>query len=120
MAQLHKLLAYLQDKIQLQTKQTSKTTRQPNTLPYSRTTLIGNGTEKTPMLGFSGHVQTKRFPNIKRQGKGKGKSIAMGVNSLPKTGTRQRRDCDSNPCSSEAESGTLTTRPPRASNKSKH
>jgi len=35
-----------------------------------------------------------------------------GVNSLPKTATRQRRDCDSNPCSSEPESGTLTTRPP--------
>jgi len=31
---------------------------------------------------------------------------------LPKTVTRQRRDCDSNPCSSEPESGTLTTRPP--------
>jgi len=36
----------------------------------------------------------------------------MGVSSLPKTATRQRRDCDSNPCSSEPESGTLTTRPP--------
>jgi len=36
----------------------------------------------------------------------------MGVNSLPKTATRQRHDCDSNPCSSEPESGTLTTRPP--------
>jgi len=36
----------------------------------------------------------------------------MGVNSLPKTVTRQRRDCDSNPFSSEPESGTLTTRPP--------
>jgi len=34
----------------------------------------------------------------------------MGVNSLPKTVTRQRRDCDSNPCCSEPESGTLTTR----------
>jgi len=36
----------------------------------------------------------------------------MGVNSLPKTATRQRHDCDSNPSSSEPESGTLTTRPP--------
>jgi len=36
----------------------------------------------------------------------------MGVNSLPETVTRQRRDCDSNPCSSEPESGTLTTRLP--------
>jgi len=34
------------------------------------------------------------------------------VNSLPKTATRQCRDCDSNPCSSEPESGTLTTRLP--------
>jgi len=33
----------------------------------------------------------------------------MGANSLPKTATRQRRDCNSNPCSSEPESGTLTT-----------
>jgi len=36
----------------------------------------------------------------------------MVVNSLPKTATQQRRDCDSNPCSSEPESGTLATRPP--------
>jgi len=36
----------------------------------------------------------------------------VGVNSLPKTATRQRRDCDSNQCSSEPESGTLTTQPP--------
>jgi len=35
-----------------------------------------------------------------------------GVNSLPKTVTRQRRDCDSNPCPPEPESGTLTTRLP--------
>jgi len=28
-------------------------------------------------------------------------SGTMGVNSLPKTVTRQRRDCDLNPCSSE-------------------
>jgi len=34
-----------------------------------------------------------------------------GANSLLKTVTRQRRDCDSNPCSSEPESSTLTTRP---------
>jgi len=34
----------------------------------------------------------------------------MGVNSLPKTVTWQRRDCDLNPCSSELESSTLTTR----------
>jgi len=34
------------------------------------------------------------------------------VNSLPKTVTRQRRDCDLNPCSSEPESSTLTTRLP--------
>jgi len=31
---------------------------------------------------------------------------------LPKTVTRQRRDCNSNPCSSEPESDTLTTQPP--------
>ena len=36
----------------------------------------------------------------------------MGVNSLPKTVTRQRRDCDLNPGSSEPESSTLTTRLP--------
>jgi len=34
----------------------------------------------------------------------------MGVNSLPKTVTRQRRDYDLNPCPSEPESSTLTTR----------
>jgi len=34
------------------------------------------------------------------------------MNSLPKTVTRQRRDCDSNPCSTEPESSTLITRLP--------
>jgi len=34
------------------------------------------------------------------------------VNSLPKTVTRQRRDCDLNPGSSVPESSTLTTRLP--------
>ena len=34
----------------------------------------------------------------------------MGVNSLPKTVTRQRRDCDLNPGPSAPESSTLTTR----------
>ena len=34
----------------------------------------------------------------------------MGVNSLPKTVTRQRRDCDLNPGSSAPEFSTLTTR----------
>ena len=33
----------------------------------------------------------------------------MGVNSLPKTVTRQRRDCDLNPGPSAPESSTLTT-----------
>jgi len=36
----------------------------------------------------------------------------MGVNSLPKTVTRQRRDCDLNPGPSASESSTLTTRLP--------
>jgi len=36
----------------------------------------------------------------------------MGVNSLPKTVTRQRRGCDLNPGRSAPESSTLTTRPP--------
>ena len=36
----------------------------------------------------------------------------MGVNSLPKTITRQRRDCDLNPGPSVPESSTLTTRLP--------
>jgi len=36
----------------------------------------------------------------------------MGVNSLPKTVTRQRRDCDLNPSASAPESSTLTTRLP--------
>ena len=36
----------------------------------------------------------------------------MGVNSLPKTVTRQCRDCDLNPGSSEPESSRLTTRLP--------
>ena len=34
----------------------------------------------------------------------------MGVNSLPKTVTRQRRGCDLNPCPSAPESSALTTR----------
>jgi len=37
----------------------------------------------------------------------------MGVNSLPKTVTRQRRDCDLNPGPTAPESSTLTTRLPR-------
>ena len=37
----------------------------------------------------------------------------MGVNSLPKTVTRQRRGCDLNPGPSAPESSTLTTRLPR-------
>jgi len=36
----------------------------------------------------------------------------MGVNSLPKTVTRQLRGCDLNPGPSAPESGTLTTRLP--------
>ena len=36
----------------------------------------------------------------------------MGVNSLPKTVTRQRRDFDLNPGPSAPESSTLTTRLP--------
>ena len=36
----------------------------------------------------------------------------MGVNSLPKTVTRQRRGCDMNPAPSAPESSTLTTRLP--------
>ena len=36
----------------------------------------------------------------------------MGVNSLPKTVTRQRRDCDLNPGPSAPESSTLTTQLP--------
>jgi len=35
-----------------------------------------------------------------------------GCEQFPKTVTRQRRDCDLNPCSSEPESSTLTTRLP--------
>jgi len=36
----------------------------------------------------------------------------MGVNSLPKTVARQRRDCDLNPGPTAPESSTLTTRLP--------
>jgi len=36
----------------------------------------------------------------------------MGVNSLPRTATRQRRDCDLNPGPTAPESSTLTTRLP--------
>ena len=36
----------------------------------------------------------------------------MGVNSLPKTVTRQHRDCNLNPGRSAPESSTLTTRLP--------
>ena len=38
----------------------------------------------------------------------------MGVNSLPKTVTWQRRDCDLNPVPSAHESSTLTTRLPNS------
>ena len=37
----------------------------------------------------------------------------MGVNSLPKTVTRQRRGCGLNPGPTAPESSTLTTRLPR-------
>ena len=36
----------------------------------------------------------------------------MGVNSLPKNVTRQRRDCDLNPGPSAPESSTLTSQYP--------
>ena len=36
----------------------------------------------------------------------------MGVNNLPKTVTRQRRDCDLNPGPTAPESSTQTTRLP--------
>jgi len=36
----------------------------------------------------------------------------MGVNSLPKTVMRQRRDCDLNPSPTAPESSTLTTQLP--------
>jgi len=36
----------------------------------------------------------------------------MGVNTLPKTVTRQRRGCDLNPGSTVPECSTLTTRLP--------
>jgi len=42
----------------------------------------------------------------------------MDVNSLPKTVTLQRRDCDLNPGPSAPESSTLTTRLPSHSNAS--
>ena len=42
----------------------------------------------------------------------------MGVCSLPKTVTRQRRDCDLNPGPSAPESSTLTTRLPSHPNDS--
>jgi len=41
----------------------------------------------------------------------------MDVNSLPKTVTRQRRDCDLNPGPTAPESSTLTTRLPSHRNK---
>ena len=44
----------------------------------------------------------------------------MGVNSLPKTVTRQRRGCDLNPGPSASESRTLTTRLPSHPNLSLH
>ena len=42
--------------------------------------------------------------------------MVMGVNSLPKTVTRQRRGCDLNPDLSAPESSTLTTRLPSQPN----
>ena len=46
-----------------------------------------------------------RLPSLVKRG-------TMGVNSLPKTVTRQRRDCNLNPGPSAPESSTLTTRLP--------
>jgi len=43
--------------------------------------------------------------------------VTMGVNSLPKTVSRQRRDCDLNPGPSAPESSTLTTRLRRGGSK---
>ena len=43
----------------------------------------------------------------------------MGVNSLPKTVTRQRRGCDLNPGPSAREFSTLTTRLPEKRKKLK-
>jgi len=43
----------------------------------------------------------------------------MGVNSLPKTVTQQRRECDLNPGPSAPESSTLTTRLPAVNVKEK-
>ena len=45
-----------------------------------------------------------------------GERGTMGVNSLPKTDTRQRRGCDLNPGPSAPESSTLTTRLPALEN----
>jgi len=44
----------------------------------------------------------------------------MGVNSLPKTVTRQRCDCDLNPDPSVPESSTLTTRLPSHSGRERN
>ena len=44
----------------------------------------------------------------------------MGVNSLPKTVTRQRNGCDLNPGRSAPESSTLTTRLPSQPYKEQH
>jgi len=44
----------------------------------------------------------------------------MGVSSLPKTVTRQRRDCDLNRGPSAPESSTLTTRLPSSDDEVGH
>jgi len=50
-----------------------------------------------------------RYPRVRPVNRG-----TMGVNSLPKTVTRQRRGCDLNPGPTAPESRTLTTRLYRA------
>jgi len=58
-------------------------------------------------LGAEGPGSNRGFENRCLVNRG-----TMGVNSLPKTVTRQRRDCDLNPGPSAPESSTLTTRLP--------
>jgi len=79
-----------------------------------------------PKPGKTGRIATERAFSIKWKYDGVGGTDSldkvasgwiicddmMGMNSLPKTVTRQRRDCDLNPGPSAPESSTLTTQLP--------
>jgi len=84
--------------------------RVPEVIPYLGSQPVGDVSHKPggrlPLLSARPAVTPA---TLKRAATNRG---TMGVNSLPKTVTRQRRGCDLNPGPSAPESSTLTTRLP--------